>query len=883
MQTNQVRKVFLDYFAKKDHKIVPSAPIVNKEDPTLLFVNAGMNPFKDIFTGHKKPPYPRVADTQKCLRVSGKHNDLEAVGLDTYHHTFFEMLGNWSFGDYFKEEAIKWAWELLTEVYRIDKDRLYVTVFDGTGVPGVEPDEESAKIWESIVPKERIFRFGAKFNFWEMGDTGPCGPCTEIHIDLRDDEERKKVPAHKIINTDNNLFIELWNIVFISLERKSDGSIHPLTMKSVDTGMGLERLAMVLQGKQSTYDIDLFLTLRKDLEALYGVTYGTDPQKDVAIRVILDHIRALAFTIADGQLPSNTGAGYVVRRLLRRALRYGYQRLQLKEPFLYLLIPTVANLYQDTFPEVQQQQSFIQQVIKEEEENFIQRLQQGIRLFEQYLEKHPDKKVIDGDFVFMLYDTYGFPYDLTALMARERGLQIDKKGFEQALQQQRQRSRKATQIKAGDWIVVHETQELPKFVGYDHLRYETRLLAYRPVEKKGKKFLQVILEATPFYPEGGGQVGDQGWIIQGEQRLRVWDTQKENETIVHYCEGTITNPHGTWLAIVDEERRRKTMVHHSATHLLHAALRQVLGTHVEQRGSYVGPEHLRFDFSHPKKIEAETLEKIEQVVNERIAQAIPLEEFRDVPLEEAKAMGAIALFGEKYGERVRVIRFDKNFSTELCGGTHVKNTIEIRWFKILSEQAIAAGIRRIEAKAGEALINWANEQLKLLKHLQQQLKVPEKQLLKRVEQLLKEHQQLTKQVEQLQQMQVVALRDELLGKVKAFGEIKALAAKVAVANAKQLKQLAFALRKAAKKSIFLLATEQADKVLLALVFSEDLSPGALGLHAGKWLRSLAKTIKGGGGGQDFIATAGGKDKSQLHTLFQQFYETLNNEQRRTIH
>lgn len=700
--------------------IVPSAPLVNAQDPTLFFVNAGMNPFKDIFTGLKEAPHPRIADTQKCLRVSGKHNDLEEVGHDTYHHTFFEMLGNWSFGEYFKAEAIAWAWELLTEVYKLPPERLYITVFGGDEAWGLPADTETLALWKRFVPEERIRFFGKKDNFWEMGETGPCGPCTEIHIDLRPEASGSAAP---LLNTGNPLVIELWNLVFIQYNRRSDGQLEPLPLKSVDTGMGLERLAMVLQGQTSTYDIDLFRTLRAEVEALTRHTYGKGGLSDVAIRVVCDHIRAITFAIADGQLPSNIGAGYILRRLLRRAVRYAYQYLGQQQPFLYQLVPTLAELYADTFPEVQEQVDTLQRVIHGEEESFLHTLGRGLNRIETYLAQHKDQKVIPGEIAFELYDTYGFPLDLTQLIAREKGLSVDQAGFDAALAQQKARSRQATRRTAGDWLELAEGEH-SHFVGYDV--YETRSVIVRMRESREAKgtFYHVVLDKTPFYPEGGGQVSDTGQLRRGRQVLPVVHVYREQDTIVHVLSELPRDPEGEWFASIDIKRREATAQHHTATHLLHAALREILGTHVRQSGSLVAPNRLRFDFTHPQKLTKEELHEIESLVNAKITAALPRREYRNIPYAEALQKGAIALFGEKYGETVRMVEFGGRFSRELCGGTHAANTLELRYLKILSESAIAAGIRRVEAVAGQAFIDWVQEQLQAAAALHALLKNP---------------------------------------------------------------------------------------------------------------------------------------------------------------
>ncbi|MGQ9863583.1 MAG: alanine--tRNA ligase [Bacteroidia bacterium] len=724
MHTSQVRQVFLDFFAHKGHKIVPSAPLVNRDDPTLLFVNAGMNPFKDVFLGLRMPQAPRIADTQKCLRVSGKHNDLEEVGHDTYHHTFFEMLGNWSFGDYFKEEAIAYAWELLTQVYRIPAERLYATVFGGDEALGLPKDVETYQLWQRYLPKERIHFFGKKDNFWEMGDVGPCGPCTEIHIDLRDNPHN----AASLLNQGNPLVIELWNLVFIQYNRRTDGNLESLPLKSVDTGMGLERLAMVLQGVKSTYDIDLFRALQESLMQITHIPYGKESLTDVAIRVVCDHIRALGFAIADGQLPSNVGAGYVIRRLLRRALRYGYQRLGQRRPFLYKLIPTLAHVYEGVFPELATQKAFLMQVIEGEEESFLSTLERGLSRFENYLAQNPHLTQVPGEVVFELYDTYGFPVDLTQLLARERGLSVEIEGYERALAAQKVRSRKATHKQAGDWIVITEGETHSEFVGYDQYDIRTCITQMRKVHTAKGELYQIVLQATPFYPESGGQIGDTGILRRGDEIISVQDTQKEQNTIIHYVTHLPHHPEGEWQATIDIARRLQIAAHHTATHLLHAALREVLGTHVRQSGSWVGSTKLRFDFSHPQRLTPQQLQEVEDIVNEKISQALPLVEHRNILYQKAVEMGALAFFGEKYGEVVRVIEFGGGFSRELCGGTHARNTSELRFFKILHESASSAGVRRIEAITAKAFAHWVKEMENQIAHAQTLLGKPPKWL-----------------------------------------------------------------------------------------------------------------------------------------------------------
>jgi len=720
MTTAEVRRQFLDFFAGQGHLIVPSAPLVNHHDPTLYFVNAGMNPFKDIFTGLRAAPAPRIADTQKCLRVSGKHNDLEEVGHDTYHHTFFEMLGNWSFGDYFKEESIAWAWELLTSVYHLPSERLYATVFGGDEEWDLPKDEEAYALWRRYLPAERIRFFSRKDNFWEMGDTGPCGPCTEIHIDLRPQASDLATP---LLNTGNPFVIELWNLVFIQYNRRVDGTLESLSLKSVDTGMGLERLAMVLQGQTSTYDIDIFRALQGALEAHTGLPYGRNPSQDVAIRVVCDHIRALGFTIAEGLLPSNTGAGYVIRRLLRRALRYGHQYLGQRRPFLHLLVEPLAHLYQETFPEVKAHADTITRVIHGEEESFLHTLERGLSRLETFLQAHPQLKVIPGEMAFELYDTYGFPLDLTHLIARERGLSVEENGFQQALAAQKARSRQATQKHFSDWVEISD-EEHSQFVGYDAYEVRTHIVRMREVKEGGKVFYHVILRETPFYPEGGGQISDTGYLRKGHQKIAVKAVYREVDTIIHVVESLPRDPEGEWQASIDIPRREAVAIHHTATHLLHAGLREVLGPHVRQNGSLVAPDRLRFDFTHPQRLTIEELTHLEALVNSRISAALRRKEYREIPYEEAIQMGATALFGEKYGDKVRVIEFGGKFSRELCGGTHVANTLELRFFRILSESAVAAGVRRIEAVAGSAFLNWMEKQLEELQAVRTRLKNP---------------------------------------------------------------------------------------------------------------------------------------------------------------
>lgn len=861
MQSQAIRQAFLDFFRSKGHEIVPSAPIVVQHDPTLLFTNAGMNPFKDIFLGNREATSPRVADTQKCLRVSGKHNDLEEVGVDTYHHTMFEMLGNWSFGDYFKKEAIAWAWELLTDVYGIEKDRIYVTVFAGDEQDGLEPDEEAATLWSEHLSTDRILRFSRKDNFWEMGDTGPCGPCSELHVDMRSPADRKAIPGAQLVNRDHPQVIEIWNLVFIQFNRQADGKLVDLPAKHVDTGMGFERLAMVLQDKQSTYDTDVFEPLLDKLSGLSGVAYGHSPRTDIALRVIVDHIRAVSFTIADGQLPSNTGAGYVIRRILRRAVRYGYSYLQLDEPFLYALFPVLAEQLRPAFPELDQQRDLISRVIQEEEISFLRTLQEGLKRLDQIGDKLQlaGQKQLDGHTAFELYDTFGFPIDLTRLVAAEKGLQVDEPGFEREMEAQKARSRSAAETEASDWVKLQHRDSL-EFIGYDRLESNAQLVMYRETEQKKVKRYQLVLDRTPFYAESGGQIGDQGWLHFGEEKIPVLDTRKENDLIIHWVERLPENPSTTVQALVDSERRSRTAANHSATHLLHAVLREVLGSHVQQKGSYVGPDRLRFDFSHFSKISAEELQRIEREVNRRIRQDIPLEERRNVPIDEALSLGAMALFGEKYGDQVRMITFDPDFSRELCGGTHVQTTGRIGAFRIVAESAVAAGIRRIEAITGAGLEEWIDEKAELLRHLGEQLKSPD--LVRAVQKLQEENTALRRELEEQGQQNLSATLERLRGTAMERGGIRWISQVLEGVNGEGLKQLSYALRQDHPQTAIVLGAESDGKALLSIMLSDALV-SEWGMNAGQIIREAAKAIQGGGGGQPFYATAGGKNPGQL--------------------
>jgi len=859
MRSGEIRAKFLSFFKSKGHEIVPSAPLVVKNDPTLMFTNAGMNQFKDYFLGNKAPISSRVADTQKCLRVSGKHNDLEEVGIDTYHHTMFEMLGNWSFGDYFKQEAIEWAWELLTEVYGLPQDRLYATVFEGDQQDGLPADSEAAQLWEQFLPKDRILFASKKDNFWEMGDTGPCGPCSEIHIDLRDDAALQDVAGRDLVNQDHPLVIEIWNLVFIQFNRLANGSLEKLKASHVDTGMGFERLAMAIQQKTSNYDTDVFQPIIGFLADKAGTAYGNNEKTDIALRVIADHIRAIMFTIADGQLPSNNKAGYVIRRILRRAVRYGFTFLGFKSPFLFELVPLLAEQFAEVFPEAKEQQAFIARVIKEEESAFLKTLDKGLGILQQLMQAG-DGKTIAGKDAFELYDTYGFPYDLTALIARENGFEVDKAGFDKALEEQKERSRNAAQSETGDWALVHQGQET-QFLGYDQLTATTKLLRYRKVKQKKGSVYQLVLEETPFYAESGGQVGDRGYLDFAGERIEIIDTLKENDLILHITKKLPQDPEAVVTAVVNEEKRVLTANNHSATHLMHAALKEVLGDHVQQKGSYVNEVVLRFDFSHFAKMTEEEIEQVEKIVNSRIRENIRLDEKRNIPIEEAKAMGATALFGEKYGEFVRVITFNPSFSVELCGGTHVPATGNIGSFKIVSESSVAAGVRRIEAITAERAESHYRKQETLIREINDMLKAP-KDLLKSIGGLLEEKQQLGKQLEKLQQKEMQSVKKELLGKVKEMDGVAFLAEQVELPHADQLRSLAFEMKKQQPNLLAVLAADVNGKPMVAVIIDEALVKSK-GLHAGQIAKTLAKEIKGGGGGQPFFATAGGQDLGGL--------------------
>ncbi|QNL48925.1 alanine--tRNA ligase [Olivibacter sp. SDN3] len=863
MTSREIRQAFLDFFKSRGHIIVPSAPIVVKNDPTLMFTNAGMNQFKELFLGEAPIQHSRVADTQRCLRVSGKHNDLEEVGIDTYHHTMFEMLGNWSFGDYFKEEAIAWSWELLTEVYGIAKDRLYVTVFEGDEKEGLPADTEAYNFWKRHIDPDRILKGNKKDNFWEMGDVGPCGPSSEIHIDCRSDDERLAIDGGTLVNADHPQVIEIWNNVFIQFNRLKDGSLTPLPAQHVDTGMGFERLVRVLQHKTSNYDTDVFQPLINTIAEAAKVNYGDEEQKDIAMRVMADHVRAISFAIADGQLPSNNKAGYVIRRILRRAVRYAYTFLAIKEPFLNKLVPVLATQFEGVFDELYLQKDFVQKVILEEEVSFLRTLITGIQRFDSY---QTNEKLVEGDFAFELYDTYGFPIDLTSLMAREKGWEVDMIGFNSALCIQKERSRTATNIDTGDWIVLVDNEDT-SFVGYDVLEHTCKILKYRQVSSKGKKQYQLILSFTPFYPEGGGQVGDTGLLIDQHDGsiLRITDTKKENALIIHYVSELPNDIQSTFVARVDKIRRIDIEANHSATHLLHAALKEVLGVHVNQKGSLVNAELLRFDFSHFSKVSHEELLQIERLVNSKIRENIALMEERSVPYKEAMASGVTALFGEKYGDNVRIITFDDEFSKELCGGTHVKNTGNIGFFKIINENAIAAGVRRIEAITGQKAEEYINHQDSLLYRLKELLKNP-KDITVAVTALLEENSELKREIEQSTREKTLQTKKELLNKVESINGLHFIAEKIDLPNADAVKNLAFAIKASIVENLFMILAANIDgKPHLAIMISENLVEEK-GFNAGKIVKELAKEIKGGGGGQPFFATAGGKDVSALDSV-----------------
>ncbi len=865
MTSQEIRQKFLDFFISKEHKIVPSAPIVIKNDPTLMFTNAGMNQFKEYFLGQKKIEINRIADTQKCLRVSGKHNDLEEVGIDTYHHTMFEMFGNWSFGDpakprngYFKKEAIAWAWELLTEVYKIDKNDLYVTVFEGDKNENLNFDEEAYNNWAKVIDKDRILNGNKKDNFWEMGAQGPCGPCSEIHVDLRTDAEKKEIPGKELVNKDHPHVVELWNLVFIEFNRKANGSLEKLPAKHIDTGMGFERLCMVLQNKKSNYDTDVFTPLIREIETITQTTYGNDEKIDIAIRVIADHVRAVAFSIADGQLPSNNGAGYVIRRILRRAIRYGFTFLNKKEAFIYRLVNILSDQMGDAFPELISQKQLIQNVIKEEENSFLRTLDQGLILLDNII-KNTKGDTVSGIKSFELYDTYGFPKDLTALILREKGLNFDEDAFLVEMEKQKNRSRAAADIATDDWVILHDDNE-EEFIGYDYLNAKVKIVRYRKVtSKKDGEMYQLVFNMTPFYAEGGGQVGDKGYLEESNGNvIYIVDTKKENNLILHFTKNLPENPKQTFRVVVDQKQRFRTACNHTATHLLHQALRKILGDHVEQKGSAVHSKNLRFDFSHFSKLTPNEIKEIEIFVNARINEKINLVENRNIPIEEATKQGAIMLFGEKYGDTVRTVKFGK--SMELCGGTHVENTGDIWYFKIISESAIAAGIRRIEAITNDAVKDYFLVQDDELLKIKTTFKNPTN-ILNAVTNLQEENTKLKKEVEHLLKDKATSLKDELINSIIETNGINFLASNINMDN-NTIKNLAFELADKVDNLFFINGANLNDKAFLTVYISKNLSKNK-DLNAGNIVRELGKLIQGGGGGQPFFATAGGKNPNGI--------------------
>jgi alanyl-tRNA synthetase len=860
MKSQEIRATFLNFFEEKGHLIVPSAPMVTKGDPTLLFVNSGMAPFKEYFLGNGVPKKNKISDSQKCLRVSGKHNDLEEVGYDTYHHTLFEMLGNWSFGDYFKKEAIAWAWELLTEVYKIDKDILYVTVFEGSDdADKLNMDTEAHDIWKQFIPEDRIIKGNKKDNFWEMGAQGPCGPCSEIHVDIRSAEEKAKIDGRSLINEDHPHVVEIWNLVFMQYNRKANGTLEDLPNKHIDTGMGFERLCMVMQNVKSNYDTDVFTPIIREIETISNIAYGKDLAQDIAIRVISDHVRAVAFSIADGQLPSNTGAGYVIRRILRRAVRYGFTFLNKKEPFIYRLVTVLSQKMGAFFPEIKAQKQLIENVIREEETSFLRTLDQGLLLLDRIIETSNSKE-ISGNSAFELYDTYGFPIDLTALILSEKGLSLDEKGFNEELQKQKNRSRAASETSAEDWTVLID-DPVEEFIGYDTLDANVKITRYRKVtSKKEGEMYQLVFNLTPFYPEGGGQVGDKGYLEDSRgDVIYIVDTKRENNVIIHFTKNLPKNLNETFKAVVDEKQRHRTECNHTATHLLHQALREVLGTHVEQKGSAVHSKYLRFDFSHFSKLTVDELQEIENFVNARITGKLALEESRNSTMEKALAEGAMALFGEKYGDTVRTIKFGK--SIELCGGTHVKNTGDIWHFKIKSESAVASGIRRIEAITNDAVKDFYADNSNTLFEIKNLLNNP-KEPIKAVQKLQDENTSLQKQIEQLLKDKAQNLSVELKGQLKEINGVQFLATKIDL-DPNGIKNLAFAIGKEHQNLFLLFATAPSkDKAMLTCYISKELA-NKRGYHAGTVVRELGKLIDGGGGGQNFFATAGGKNPAGI--------------------
>ena len=867
MTSKEIRQSFKDFFQSKDHRIVPSAPMVIKDDPTLMFTNAGMNQFKDIILGNAPIEFPRVADSQKCLRVSGKHNDLEEVGHDTYHHTMFEMLGNWSFGDYFKEEAIDWAWEYLTGVLKLDKDRLYASIFEGSPEENLERDDEAIGHWKKYLPQDRIINGSKHDNFWEMGDTGPCGPCSEIHIDLRPEEERAKVDGATLVNQDHPLVIEVWNLVFMQYNRKADGSLEPLPAKVIDTGMGLERLCMAVQGKLSNYDTDLFQPLIQKIAEITGCPYGKNDKQDVAMRVVADHVRTIAFSITDGQLPSNAKAGYVIRRILRRAVRYGYTFLRMHESFIHRLVPTLVKVMGEAYPELPAQQSLIEKVIKEEEEAFLRTLENGIRLLERNL---PEEKggVLAGEVAFQLYDTFGFPLDLTELILREQGMTVDTEGFNAEMRKQRERARNAAAMETSDWVVLRKGE--PEFVGYDETESRATILRYREVKRKNKCYYQLVLSRSPFYAEMGGQVGDSGWLIDQENRIEVFDTIRENNLAMHLTNKLPVNLEGKFIARIDREKRTATECNHSATHLMHEAMREVLGNHVEQKGSYVSPELLRFDFSHFQKMSLEEIREVEKRVTAKIRANLPIEEQRQLPIEEAKAQGAVALFGEKYGDKVRTVRFGS--SIELCGGTHTSSTGRIGTFRIVSERAISAGVRRVEAVTAKGCEEYLYMQEDLLREIKSLFEnVPD--VMQAIQKVIGDNEEMKKQLQAYLKERVEQLKQQLIDKRKEVNGVTLFKLLLPVGAPDTVKEIAYQLRgEFPEKMMFVAGTLVNDKPSLTVMLSDDLV--AKGLNASNMVREAAKEIQGGGGGQPYYATAGGKNADGLKSAVEVIIKKL---------
>ncbi len=861
MNSNEIRQAFLDFFKSKQHQISASAPMVIKDDPTLMFTNAGMNQFKDIFLGNSPIQYERVANSQKCLRVSGKHNDLEEVGHDTYHHTMFEMLGNWSFGDYFKKEAIEWAWELLTKVYQLPEDRLYASVFEGSNEDNkLERDEEAAKLWEKHLPKNRIVDGNKKDNFWEMGDAGPCGPCSEVHIDLRSDDERKIKPGHLLINKDHPQVIEIWNLVFIQFNRKNNGSLELLPCQHVDTGMGLERLCMAMQGKKSNYDTDVFQPIIQEISRISNKEYGIDEKIDIALRVVADHIRTIAFSITDGQLPSNNKAGYVIRRILRRAVRYAYTFLDIQNPFMHQLIPILVKTMGQHFPELKKQKHLIEKVIQEEEKSFLKTLENGIRLLNQIIEKTKSEnyKVISGKLAFELYDTYGFPLDLTELILKEKDLVVNRREFNHEMEVQKNRSRSATSVETEDWVELLE-DDVEEFVGYDYLETDVKITRYRKMISKENSFFHLVFNITPFYGESGGQVGDCGYIEANGERIAIVDTQKEHGLIIHIAKELPSNPTANFKAVVHQKNRLLTANNHTATHLMHCALREVLGNHVEQKGSLVNPDHLRFDFSHFQKLSLEEIAAVEHIVNQKVRKNIAVDIRNNIPMNEALNMGATALFGEKYGDLVRVVKF--NDSVELCGGTHVKATGQIGLFKIISEGAISAGVRRIEAITADKAEQYINDKLNTLREVESMLK-SNRNLLKNIESLISENLELKKDIESFMKDRLQLIKSDLKANISVVKDVNFICEPLFNQSVSDLKDIAFQLKGEIDNLVFISGADLGEKANLTIMFSDRLVK-EYDLDAGAIIREAAKEIKGGGGGQKFFASAGGKDPKGL--------------------